>query len=261
MTWLLVEDDTDIRNVVSVMMTVWGEKPLAFPDGNATWAWLDSVVNGTFKGELPDLALMDIRMPGHTGDKLAARIRETAPIKDIPIILMTAYSMTDVDVKTMIETCGVDHLMNKPLPDMDIFRALLYRIRDERRIMLKARFATPEAKAESSVAASAPATEAAQPGPTTESKPTQPDSSTLPVPAVESKPVPPETPKPIPTTTESAQPPKSAPTAESKNMLPDSSKPPPETPKPAQPHSEISSAKPENSKSPQSPTTPPGAKK
>src|ERR1051326_1798050 len=87
-TWLLVEDDTDIRNVVAVMMSVWGEKPLPFADGGAAWDWLDSVANGTFKGELPELALMDIRMPCYTGDKIAARIRQTPQIKDIPIILM-----------------------------------------------------------------------------------------------------------------------------------------------------------------------------
>jgi CheY-like chemotaxis protein len=131
--WLLVEDDNDIRNVVAVMMSVWGEKPLPFPDGTAAWNWLDSVANGTFKGELPDLALMDIRMPGYTGDKVAARIRQTPVIKDIPIILMTAFSLTDAEIKEMMEQTGIDHLINKPLPDMEIFRSTLYRVRDERR--------------------------------------------------------------------------------------------------------------------------------
>src|SRR5262249_28324659 len=115
------------------MMSVWGEKPLPFPDGTAAWNWLDSGANGTFKGELPDLALMDIRMPGYTGDKVAARIRQTPAIKDIPIILMTAFSLTDAEIKEMMEQTGIDHLINKPLPDMEVFRATLYRVRDERR--------------------------------------------------------------------------------------------------------------------------------
>ena len=62
-TWLLVEDDSDIRNVVSVMMSVWGEKPLAFPDGNAAWDWLDNVSNGTFTGELPTLPQPSTEQP------------------------------------------------------------------------------------------------------------------------------------------------------------------------------------------------------
>src|SRR5258706_9115937 len=131
-TWLLVEDDTDIRNVVAMMMSVWGERPLAFPDGGAAWAWLETVANGTYTGQLPELALMDIRMPGYTGDKVAARIRQTPTLKDIPIILMTAFSLTDSEIKDMMDQSGIDHLINKPLPDMEIFRTTLYRVRDER---------------------------------------------------------------------------------------------------------------------------------
>jgi CheY-like chemotaxis protein len=132
-TWLLVEDDPDIRNVVAVMMQLWGERALALADGNAAWAWLDSVEKGTLKDELPDLALMDIRMPGHTGDQIAARIRQTEKLKNIPIILMTAFTLTDSEVQAMMARAGIDHLIKKPLPDMDVFKATLYKIRDERR--------------------------------------------------------------------------------------------------------------------------------
>jgi len=133
-TWLVAEDDGDIRMVVTMMMTVWGEKPMPFPDGKSAWAWLDSVENGTFQGELPELALMDIRMPGYTGDQIAERIRRTDKLKHIPIILMTAFSLTDAEVAVMRARAGIDHLINKPLPEIDTFRTLLYRIRDERKL-------------------------------------------------------------------------------------------------------------------------------
>lgn len=139
MTWLLVEDDPDIRNVVAIMMTVWGEKPLTFNDGKAAWTWLDTVANGTFTGELPELALMDIRMPGYTGDKVAARIRQVAALKDIPIILMTAFSLSDVEIKEMVEHIGIDYLINKPLPDIEDFRSTLYKVRDQRKSQNAAR--------------------------------------------------------------------------------------------------------------------------
>ncbi len=163
MTWLLVEDDNDIRNVVAVMMSVWGEKPLSFADGNAAWAWIDSVANGTFSGELPDLALMDIRMPGYTGDKVAARIRQTPAIKDIPIILMTAFSLSEAEVQTMIEQAGIDHLINKPLPDMEVFRSTLYRVRDERRARLASRAEQAKPGTESAAQQAAKAAEPVKP--------------------------------------------------------------------------------------------------
>jgi CheY-like chemotaxis protein len=138
MTWLLVEDDPDIRNFVQMAMTVWGETPLPFPDGRAAWAWLDSVENGSYQGELPELALMDIRMPGHTGDEIAARIRQTEPLKHIPIILMTAFTLSESEVAEMQKRTGFDHLISKPLPELDSLQRLLYSVRDRRRAQNKA---------------------------------------------------------------------------------------------------------------------------
>ena len=156
MTWLLVEDDPDIRNIVTVMMQLWGEKPLALSDGNAAWTWLDGVSAGTYKGDLPELALMDIRMPGHTGDQIAARIRMTDRLKNIPIILMTAFTLTETEVQNMVDRAGIDHLVKKPLPDMDDFRATLYRVRDERRKRGAAPSASTTASAPSKTTVSTP---------------------------------------------------------------------------------------------------------
>jgi two-component system alkaline phosphatase synthesis response regulator PhoP len=158
MTWLLVEDDPDIRNFVQMVMTVWGETPLPFPDGRTAWAWLDSVENGSYQGELPELALMDIRMPGHTGDEIAARIRQTEPLKHIPIILMTAFTLSESEVAEMQKRAGFDHLINKPLPELDRLQQLLYSVRDRRR-------------AQNNAAASVQSSQPAEP-PTTAETPT-----------------------------------------------------------------------------------------
>jgi CheY-like chemotaxis protein len=77
--WLVVEDEDDIRNIVKVMFQVWGHTPLELRDGHEAWHWLDAVEAGTYSGELPELALMDIRMPGHKGHEIARRIRGLAP--------------------------------------------------------------------------------------------------------------------------------------------------------------------------------------
>jgi len=170
-TWLLVEDDNDIRNVVAVMMSVWGEKPLPFPDGGAAWQWLDKVAEGSVASDLPELALMDIRMPGYTGDKVAARIRQIPAIKDIPIILMTAFSLTDSEIKEMMEQNGIDYLINKPLPDMEVFRSTLYQVRDDRKAKNAAR-QTQNAQPAPATTEPAPATTEPAPA-TTEPTPAQ----------------------------------------------------------------------------------------
>lgn len=123
--WLVIEDEHDIRMIVTMLFTAWGHPPMEFKSGYEAFEWLDQVEAGTFKGELPELALMDIRMPGHYGNEIARRMRTTKGLEHIPIVLMTAFNVTESDrVKFMTED-GVDHLINKPLPEMDKFKALL----------------------------------------------------------------------------------------------------------------------------------------
>ena len=115
--WLVVEDEEDIRNIVKVMFTAWGHTSMDFRDGNQTFAWLDTVEAGTFQGDLPELALLDIKMPGPRGNEIARRMRALDQFKTIPIVLMTAFTLEDQERQSMVRDDGVDYIINKPLPD------------------------------------------------------------------------------------------------------------------------------------------------
>lgn len=128
MNWLIAEDETDIRNLVGIMCTVWGHTPLAFESGQKVWDWLDQVESGEVVTGLPEFALMDIRMPGRRGSELAQRIRTIEKIKDIPIVLMTAFVLGDEEIARLKEENGVDHVINKPLPDFDALGVTLHDI-------------------------------------------------------------------------------------------------------------------------------------
>lgn len=117
MHWMIAEDEADIRNLVATMCQVWGHSPITFESGQRAWDWLDRVEAGTYDGPLPGFALMDIRMPGYRGDQVAQRIRETAQLRHIPIVLMTAFVLSDDERHTMMTQAGVDFIINKPLPD------------------------------------------------------------------------------------------------------------------------------------------------
>jgi DNA-binding response OmpR family regulator len=115
--WLVVEDEEDIRNIVKVMFTAWGHASIDFRDGNQTYDWLDKVEAGTIQGELPELALLDIKMPGPRGNEIARRMRTFDQFKTIPIILMTAFTLEDHERQSMVRDDGIDYIINKPLPD------------------------------------------------------------------------------------------------------------------------------------------------
>ena len=123
--WLVVEDEDDIRGIIKVLWGLWGYTTLEFRDGNQAFAWLDQIEAGTYSDPLPDLALMDIRMPGHFGNEIARRMRSLEPFKHIPIVLMTAFSLSDAEREKMLKEDGVDHIISKPLPEMFELKALL----------------------------------------------------------------------------------------------------------------------------------------
>ncbi|HRF93632.1 MAG TPA: response regulator [Aggregatilineales bacterium] len=128
MNWLIVEDEADIRSLVSMMCQVWGNVPLAYESGQKAWDWLDAVESGQYKGAMPDFALMDIRMPGKRGNEISARIRTVKQLQHIPIVLMTAFVMSEDEMNQMKKDFGVDAVINKPLPDFDRLRTILYDI-------------------------------------------------------------------------------------------------------------------------------------
>ena len=123
--WLVVEDDDDIRNYVKALFAAWGHTAIEFRDGKQTFAWLDAVEAGTHAGELPELALMDIKMPGPRGNEIARRMRSLKPFQQIPIVLMTAFNLSSDERQAMLERDGVDKIINKPLPDLFELKAML----------------------------------------------------------------------------------------------------------------------------------------
>lgn len=133
MHWLIAEDEADIRMLVCTMATAWGHTPMQFESGQKAWDFLDKVEAGEHKGPMPEFALMDIRMPGYRGDQVAKRIRETKALKDIPIVLMTAFILTDQEMRLMKSESGVDHIINKPLPDFMKLKQILDDVISNRR--------------------------------------------------------------------------------------------------------------------------------
>lgn len=124
--WLLVEDEVDIRNVVKIMFDYWGHKTVEFSNGNDTFDYLDDVDDNLIADEeLPALALMDIRMPGPNGNEIARRIRESARLGHIPIILMTAFQLSEQQQQDFQTRDGADRIIFKPLPDIEKFKDIL----------------------------------------------------------------------------------------------------------------------------------------
>lgn len=123
---MIAEDETDIRTLVATMAGVWGHTTVTFESGQKAWDWMDTVEAGSNSDPLPEFALMDIRMPGYTGDQVATRIRRTPGMEHIPIVLMTAFALTEPERQAMMSRTGVDRVIYKPLPEFMELKDLLH---------------------------------------------------------------------------------------------------------------------------------------
>ncbi|HVO68978.1 MAG TPA: response regulator, partial [Aggregatilineaceae bacterium] len=88
-TWMVVEDEPDIYDVLLAMFEIWGIEGVAFVDGAEAVAWILDVDQGRVRGELPELAILDIRLPEISGPAVGARLRQSPVLGNIAIVLIT----------------------------------------------------------------------------------------------------------------------------------------------------------------------------
>jgi CheY-like chemotaxis protein len=132
-TWMVVEDEPDLYDMVLTMYEMLGIEGVAFTDGEEAVTWIEEVERGEYRRELPELALLDIRLPGKvTGPMVGARLRECAPMNNMAIVLMTAYKLSPQEEKAVQKQAGSNLLLYKPLPRLDDFRTVLEKLVKER---------------------------------------------------------------------------------------------------------------------------------
>ncbi|NWF69863.1 MAG: response regulator [Chloroflexi bacterium] len=115
-TWMVIDDEPGIYEMVLAMYETWGFEGLAFVSGEDAMGWIENVDEGRFQGDLPQFALLDIRLPGQIdGVMIGARLRQSPYLRDIGIVLMTAFRLDQKQEKAALKQSGADLLLYKPL--------------------------------------------------------------------------------------------------------------------------------------------------
>ncbi len=117
-TVMIVEDDPAILEIILTMCELWDFDAIAFSDGITASQYLQSDEPLYHQ---PDIALLDIRLPqpGLWGHEIAAQIRQHPILRNIGVILMTAYELPGADAERYLKSSGADQVIRKPLPPMD----------------------------------------------------------------------------------------------------------------------------------------------
>lgn len=108
---VIADDDADIRDLVALAVRRAGLEPVAVVgDGDAALA---SILR-----EDPDLAILDITMPGLNGFEVCRAVRDAGTTTDVRIVLLSA-SVDDSD-RAMSLAAGADYFMAKPFSPREL---------------------------------------------------------------------------------------------------------------------------------------------
>ena len=124
-TWMVVEDEPDLFDTLLALFEIWSIDGVAFTNGTDAFQWIDDVDRGNVETNIPELAVLDIRLPGASGPEIAQRLRKSPILGDIAIVLITAYHLTATEEEKITKEAQADWLTYKPLPAPAEFRALL----------------------------------------------------------------------------------------------------------------------------------------
>ncbi|MBU6391131.1 MAG: response regulator [Planctomycetota bacterium] len=107
---MVVEDNEKNRKLMRVVLKAKGYNVIEATTGEEALSLL--------KGNIPDIILMDIQLPGIDGITLVKQIKADALTKDIPIIAVTAYAMKG-DEQKILET-GCNAYVSKPINTQEL---------------------------------------------------------------------------------------------------------------------------------------------
>ena len=109
MIWY-VEDDASIRDIAIYALNSAGFETRGFEDGLTFWEAL--------KKEKPELIVLDVMLPGMDGIELLSKMKESAQLNDIPVIMATAKGQEYDRIRGL--DLGADDYIVKPFSMMEM---------------------------------------------------------------------------------------------------------------------------------------------
>ncbi len=114
---LVAEDETDIRELIAYsLVNIGGFQVVKARNG--------AEAVEAAEAELPDLILMDVRMPRMTGVEACARLKENPQTKDIPVVFLSAMGQ-EQEIQQGMDVGAVEYVLKPFAPEV-----LMNKVRD-----------------------------------------------------------------------------------------------------------------------------------
>jgi DNA-binding response OmpR family regulator len=105
---LIAEDERDIRDLITFTLRFAGHEVVAAPNGEEAVARALEMI--------PDLIMMDVRMPKMTGYEACKVMKGEDSIKHIPVVFLSAKGQ-ESEVQTGLEVGAYEYILKPFSPD------------------------------------------------------------------------------------------------------------------------------------------------
>ncbi len=105
---LIAEDERDIRELVSFSLQFGGFSVVQAANGAEAVEYAEK--------ELPDLILMDVRMPKMTGYEACRQMKTMETLRDIPVVFLSAKGQ-ESEIQTGMEVGAEEYILKPFAPD------------------------------------------------------------------------------------------------------------------------------------------------
>jgi len=105
---LIAEDERDIRDLITFTLRFAGHEVIATTNGEEAFQKAQEVI--------PDLIMMDVRMPRMTGYDACRQMKEIDALKSVPVVFLSAKGQ-DAEVQAGLEAGAVEYILKPFAPD------------------------------------------------------------------------------------------------------------------------------------------------
>ncbi len=105
---LIAEDERDIRDLITFTLRFAGHEVIAAANGEEALQKAEE--------EIPDLIMMDVRMPKMTGYEACRQMKELDSLKDVPVIFLSAKGQ-ESEVQAGIDAGAEAYILKPFAPD------------------------------------------------------------------------------------------------------------------------------------------------
>ena len=105
---LIAEDERDIRDLITFTLRFAGHEVITTTNG--------AEAVEAAKEEVPDLILLDVRMPKMTGYEACKEIKSNRELEDVPVAFLSAKGQ-DGEIQTGLDAGAVEYILKPFAPD------------------------------------------------------------------------------------------------------------------------------------------------